>query len=183
MPGVYPACGALCTPGSGGLGEAGHLARAGEALERLVLNATHPLRREPELPAGLAQGGRVVPVDAVAQLDHLPLLVGERPECAAHRLFAQADLDLLGRLALLAREEIAELGVPLLADRAVEACDRARGIARLLELDDRDVGRLRDLLIGRRAPQLHDELALNACDLALALSDVHRNADRAPLVR
>ena len=43
--------------------------------------------------------------------------------------------------------------------------------------------RVRELLVGRRALELRDELALGARDPLLALDDVHRDADRARLVR
>ena len=112
----------------------------GEALERPVLDAAHALRRQAQPPAGLAQWRRVVAVDAVAQPDHLPLLLGELLERAVHRLLAQADLDLLLGLGPVARQQLAQLGLALLADRPVEARDRAactRGSPDLRERDAR----------------------------------------------
>src|SRR5215213_7276847 len=95
----------------------------------------------------------------------------------------EADLDLLLGLGLLARHDVAERGLALLADRLVEARDGTGGVADLVNLRERDLGLLRDLLVGRRPAELRVQLALHPRDLALALADVHRDADRARLVR
>jgi hypothetical protein len=50
------------------------------------------------------------------------------------------------------------------------------------QLVERDLGAGRHLLVGGRPPVLRRQLALHAHDLALALADVHRDADRAALV-
>ena len=101
----------------------------------------------------------------------------------AQELLAEADLDLLVHRRVGALEQVAERGVALLADRAVEARDRARRLAHLLHLRERELGGLGDLLVARLAAVLGLELALDAGDLALALADVHRDPDRARLVR
>src|ERR671914_319804 len=167
----------------GGLGECRDLAELGEAGERLVLDPPHALGREAELPAGLSERRRLVPVDAVAQLDHPALLLGQLVERGAHGLVAQADLHLLVGLALLAREQVAELGVALLSHRPLEARDRAHHLARLVQLLDRELGGRGYLLVGRRTPVLRRQVAFHAGDLALALADVDRDPDGAPLVR
>src|SRR5688572_14221697 len=91
----------------GGFGERRDLAELREALQRVVLDAAHAFGREPEQPPGLAQRRGVVAVDPVAQLDHAALLLRKLVERRPHGLVAQADLDLLVRLALLTREQVA----------------------------------------------------------------------------
>jgi RNA polymerase sigma factor (sigma-70 family) len=119
---------------------------------------------------GLANQGRTI---------RIPVHIGQR-----ERKIARVERELAVKLERAPTdEEIAELAVALLTDRAVQARDRAGGIARVLELDERDVGGLRDLLVRRWALELHGELALHARDLAFALPDVHGDADRAALVR
>jgi hypothetical protein len=167
---------------SGYLGERRDLAELGEPLERLVLDPANALRGEPELPAGLAQRRRLGPAQAEAQVDHLALLVGQLFERRAHGLVAQPDLDLLVRLDLIAGEQVAELGVALGPDGPLQARDRAHDLARLVELLEGDLGAGGDLLVGGRTPVLGGELALHAGDLALALTDVHRDPNRPALV-
>src|SRR4051812_12246982 len=177
----YPACEALCN--SGGFLQPGHLAGRGQPLERLVLDAANPFGRQPEPLPGLAQRRGLVPVDAVAEPDHLLLLLGQARERPVHGLLPEADLDLLDRLGRVAREERAELGVALRADGPLEARDRPAELARLLELAEADVCLFGDLLVRGRAPQAHRQVAVGARDLPLALADVHREPDRPALVR
>src|SRR5215208_4513990 len=178
MSGDYPTRSALCS-----LFEPGDLARAGQPLERLVLDAANALRREPEALAGLAERRRLVAVDPVAEPDHLLLLLREVLERAVDSLLAEADLHLLDGLGRVAREELAQLGVALLADGALEAGDGAAELARLPQLPHGDVRPLSKLLVGGRPAELHGQLALGLRDLALALADVNRETDRPALVR
>src|SRR5215210_568919 len=168
---------------SGGLLQPRDLARGGQPLERLVLDAANALGRQPEPLPRLAQRRGFVAVDAVAEPDHLLLLFGQARQRAVHGLLPEGDLDLLDRLGRVAGEERAELRVALRADGAIEARDRPAELARLLELADADVRLLRDLLVRRRAAQPHRQVAVGARDLPLALADVHREPDRAALVR
>src|SRR5918911_1684851 len=166
----------------GRFAQALELARARQPRERLRLDLAHALGGQAEPAAGLAQRGRVVAVDAVAQPDHLLLLVGELRDRAPERLLAQRDLDLLLGLRAVAREQVSEAGLLLAADRLVEARDRARGVAQLADLVQRQLSRLRDLLVGRVAAEPGGQLALGARDLALALADMDRQPDRPALV-
>src|SRR4051812_44934078 len=121
--------------------------------------------------------------EAVAQLEHAALAVAQILQRLAQRLLGE-DLrgPLVGRLGALVGDELAELGLLLVADRLLE---RDRGLRRpldrldLLRLDARDVG---DLLGGGLAPELGDQLALGPADLVELLDDVDRDADRARLV-
>src|SRR5215212_4381666 len=181
MRGEYPSCGGVCTR-SRGFGEPRDLARGRQPLERLVLDATHPLGREAQPLAGLAERRGLVAVDPISEPDHLLLLLREALERAVHGLLAQADLDLLDGFGRVARQQLAELGVALGPDRPLEARDRAAELARLLELADADLRLLRELLVRRRAPEPGGQLTLRARDLSLALADVHGEPDRPPLV-
>src|SRR5689334_603252 len=121
--------------------------------------------------------------EAVAQLEHATLAVREVLERLAQRLLGE-DLRgaLVRRLGPLVGDELAELGLLLVADRLLERDRRLRRAldrVDLLGIDARDVG---DLLRRGLAAQLGDELALRAADLVELLDDVDRDADRARLV-
>src|SRR5213593_3050705 len=103
------------------------LPRPRQPLERLRLDLADALGGQSEAPAGLAQRGWLVAVDAVAQPDHLLLLVGQLGDRAAEGVLPKRDLDLLVGGRTLAGHEVAQSRV-LLADRPVEARDRARGV-------------------------------------------------------
>src|SRR5215211_6425011 len=154
-----------------------------QLLQRLVLDLADPLARHVERAADLVQRARVLAAEAVAQLEHASLAVGEVLQRLAQRLFGE-DLRgaLVRRLGPLVGDELAELGFLLVADRLLERDRRLRRAldrVDLLRVDPRDVG---DLLGGGLAPQLGDELALRTADLVELLDDVDRDADRARLV-
>src|SRR3954447_18760985 len=171
---------------NGVLGDVPELLRLGEALkllERLVLDLADALARDVERPADLVERARVLAAEAVAQLEDAALAVGQVLEGLAQRFLGE-DLRraLVRRLGALVGDELAELRLLLVADRLLEADRRLRRAldrVDLLRVDARDVG---DLLGGRLAAQLGDELALRAADLVQLLDDVHGDADRARLV-
>ena len=68
------------------------------------------------------------------------------------------------------------------ADWLVERDRRGRGRQGLLDVLDRQAGRLRELFLGRLAAELDLEPPRRARQLLLALDDVHRDADRARVV-
>ena len=90
---------------------------------------------------------------------------------------------LAGRLGLLVGDELAELGLVLVANRLLERDRRLRAALDridLLGLDARyDLG---DLLRGRLAAERRDQAALRAPDLVELLDDVDGDPDRARLV-
>src|SRR3954447_9880114 len=171
---------------NGVLGDVPELLRLGEALkllERLVLDLADALARDVERPADLVERARVLAAEAVAQLEDAALAVGQVLEGLAQRFLGE-DLRraLVRRLGALVGDELAELRLLLVADRLLEADRRLRRAldrVDLLRVDARDVG---DLLGGRLAAELGDELALRAADLVELLDDVHRDANRARLV-
>src|SRR5829696_1578626 len=154
-----------------------------ELLERLVLDLADALARHVERAPDLVERARVLPAQAVAELEHPPLAVGEVLQRLAQRLLGE-DLGgaLVGRLGPLVGDELAELGLLLVADRLLErdgGLRRALDRVDLLRVDPRDV---RDLLRRGLAAELRDELALRAADLVELLDHVDRDADRAGLV-
>src|SRR4051812_10258062 len=172
---------------AGRLGDVAQLLRLGQRLqllERLVLDLADALARDVERPPDLVERARVLAAEAVAQLEHAALAVGEVLQRLAQRLLGE-DLRsaLVGRLGPLVGDELAELGLLLVADRLLER-DRRLGRALdrvdLLGIDARDLG---DLVGRGLAPELGDELALGAADLVELLDHVHGDADRARLVR
>ena len=97
----------------------------------------------PEPAAGLAQRLRVVAVRPKRSLITSRSVSGSSSIVRRSSSSRQAHLDLLvhGRRAAL--EQVAEGGVALLADRPVEARDGAGGVAHLLDLVERQLGRAR----------------------------------------
>src|SRR6266545_150449 len=120
-----------------------------ELLERVRLDLAHPLAREAELPPDRLQRGRVaVAVEPVSELDNLALAVGQLSDCAVQDLLLEADRDVLLRRRLLARDQVAEHALALVAERLVETRDRPRRLANLADLLHRQLRALRDLLLG-----------------------------------
>src|SRR5919202_1516187 len=154
----------------------GTILKAAAQLDALDLARAHV-----EPPGGLADGDRIaIAVQAEAQLDDLALRLGQLVHDGAHSVLAQRDLDLLLGRRAAAGQQVAERGLALLADRLLEARDRARDLAHLphlvgIELDGRG-----DLLERRRTAEARREVALGVGDLPLALRDADRHADRAP---
>ena len=157
-----------------------HLARARQPLERLVLDAPDASASPSRRPAPRSGVGSSPPTPKRSLMTSRP--ARQARDRRVHGLLAQADLDLLDRSALLAREQVAEAGVALVDRPGGRGRDGASDLARLLDLVQGQVCGGGDG-VRRRAAELQRELALGARDLPLALTDVHRDADRAALVR
>src|SRR6185369_14549094 len=153
-----------------------------EASERLLLELARACGAEAEAPADLAERLRRLAAGAEAQVDDRPLLVGERVDRLLHGLVAQRVGDLLLRAGLLGGDQRAEGGLAVVADRQIERRRLAVGLRRLEHQLELEPGLLGELLVGRVAAQLRRQLAPRARDLAGALSDVDRQADRAAAV-
>src|SRR5919106_9472 len=155
------------------------LAVSRELLEGALLELSYALARDAELLPGLLQRDGFLPGEAEAELEHTTLHGGEGLEGVRQRAVAERDLNLLGQILAGRRDEVAERGGLVLADRTIEACERPNRLACLSELVERDLGRLRDLILGRQALELRGELALRPRGLALEIGDVDRHADDA----
>src|SRR5215210_4294417 len=105
-----------------------------QLLQRLVLDLADALARHVERAPDLVERARVLPAEAVAQLEHAALAVGEVLQRLAQRLLRQ-DLGgaLVRRLGALVGDELAELGLLLVADRLLE---RDRRLGRALDRVD-----------------------------------------------
>src|SRR3954453_11222476 len=174
------------TRGNGVLGDVPELLPLGEALkllERLVLDLPDELARDVERPADLVERARVLAAEAVAQLEHTPLAIGEVLQRLAERLLRE-DLRgaLVRRLGALVGDELAELRLLLVADRLLQRDRRLRGALDRVDLLGLDPGDLGDLERRGLAAELGDELALGTPDLVELLDDVHGDADRPRLV-
>src|SRR3954454_6487868 len=169
--------------GSDGVAEALRLGQRLELLERVVLDLADPLARHVERAADLLERVRAGAAQAEAHLDHLALTRGERVERAANVLAPQRRRRGVergdGRLVL---DEIAELGLLLLAHRLLERDGLLRHPQDVAELARRALELGGDLLRRRLAAELLDELALDVHDLVELLDHVDRDADRAALV-
>src|SRR5204862_6221778 len=161
------------------------LAVHGELLERTRLDLPHPLARDPELPPDRVERRRVaVAVQPVAQLQDLLLAVRQVRQRLLQHLLLEADVELLLRRRLVAREHVTERAAfVLLADRPVEARHRPGGGAHFTHLLQRQLRVLRAPLLRPPPSELRRQLALRAADALLALGDVHRDPDRPRLVR
>src|SRR6266480_5485729 len=121
--GRRPPCRSSTEPGSDSEAAYGlHLAQARETFERLGLDLTDALAREPEPPADLLEGLRLGVVEPVAEDQHLALALRQRGEGFCEGLAAERDLDLLVGQRVVTCDKVAEDGVLLLADRLVERC-------------------------------------------------------------
>src|SRR5262245_1040301 len=155
-----------------------------ELLQRVVLDLTDPLAGHAERLSDLLERARLRAVEPVAQLDDAAFPIGER---------GQRELDVLAakrerrgverRLGGLVRDEVAERRVLFLADRLLERDRELRHAQDLAHLLGVDLELLRDLLRQGLAPEPLDELPLDVDDLVELLDHVHRDPDRARLVR
>src|SRR5581483_6077064 len=139
--------------------EALRLGQGLELLQRVVLDLPDPLAGDAERAPDLLERARRLAVQAEAELDDLPLAFGERAERLLDVLAPELERGRLER------------------DRVLgHAQDLAHLLGLQLELDG-------DLVRARLAAEPLDELALDVHDLVQLLDHVHRNADRARLVR
>src|SRR3954453_16504769 len=139
------------------------LGEALELLERLVLDLADALARHVERAPDLVERARVLPAEAVAQLEYAALAVGEVLQRLAQRLLGE-DLrgPLVRGLGPLVGDELAELGLLLVAHRLLQRDGRLGGAldrVDLLRIDPRDLG---DLLGGGLPPPLRGPALLGA---------------------
>src|SRR6266508_1433077 len=154
-----------------------------ELLEALVLDLPDAFAGHIERPSDLVEGARMLSVQSVPQLEHLTLPAVERPEDLPQRFLAERDLGLLvGQRQVLVRDEVAELGLVLVANRLLEGDGRLGATADLLHLVAGEIEIAADLHRRRLPPELGAELALRAHDLVQLLDHVHGHPDRSGLV-
>src|SRR5581483_3513280 len=148
------------------------VAQRGEPSESLALELADALARQVELVADRLQRPRLA-LEAEPQLEDPPLALGQRVERLADALPAQRLLRLVERIRRLAvGEQVAELALVVGADRLVQRDRRVGRRQRLVDVLDRQAGRLRQLVLRRLTPQLDLEPARRAPELLLALDDV-----------
>src|SRR3954467_12551813 len=170
--------------GSDAVAQSLRFGQALELLQRVVLDLADALAGDAERLADLFEGARLAAGEPEAQLDHRTLALGKRRERRLDVGAAQRERrSLVGSLGVLVLDEVAELGVLLLADRLLERDGMLRHAQDLAHLVSRHLELLRDLLRLRLAAEALDELALDVHDLVQLLDHVHRDADRARLVR
>src|SRR5918995_4217772 len=118
-----------------------------ELLQALVLDLANALARDVERAADLVERARRLAVEAVAELEHLALARREHLEHLLERLLAKRRLGLLlGHRSRVVGEEVAELGLLLVADGLLERDRRLRAAADLLDLVGRQLELLADLV-------------------------------------
>src|SRR5258708_9612082 len=162
--------------------EAGELAQRREPREGLPLELPDALARQVELVADRLECPGLA-LEAEPQLQDPSLALGKSVQRLADVLAAKRFLGLvewIGGFAVC--EEIAKLALVVGADGLVQRDGRGRGRQSLVDVLDREARGFRELVLRRLAAELHLEPPRCARELLLALDDVHRHADRAPLV-
>src|SRR3954454_12142899 len=164
-------------------------ARMPQLAERLRLDLADALAGDVELLADLLERARASVLEAEPQLEHPSLATRQRIENGLDLLLQQLVGRRLGRRerpAIL--DEVAEVGVLLLADRRLERDRLLRDLDDLADLlgGDHDLlalgHRLGDLLDRRLAAELLEELPGHADQAVDRLDHVVRDADRPRLV-
>src|SRR5256885_13561230 len=113
---------------SGDVAELDRVGDGSQLLQALVLDLADPLARDVERPPDLVEGARMLPVEPVAKLQHLPLAARERAEDLPQRLLAQRDLRLFVRQRQgLVGDEMPELRLVLLPHRLLQRDPGLRG--------------------------------------------------------
>jgi hypothetical protein len=157
--------------------------RVAQLPQRLALDQSDPLAAEPEHLAGLAQAERLTVLEPVAQRHHVALaLVEDAVDRAADLLAEQGVLHLVERgVGVDLLDEIAELGV--LAHGRLERERLASAhLGEVVDLLDRGVERLGQLLARGLATHRLGELEPRAVQLAEPVVDVDGQPDRARAV-
>src|SRR5581483_9518892 len=169
------------TRSSRGYGD--EVAQSSEPRERLPLELAHALTRQVELVPDRLERPRLA-LEAETQLEDPPLPFRQRVERPPHALPPERLLGLVERIGGLAvGEQVAELALVVGADRLVQRHRRMCRTERLVDVLHREARRLGELVLRRLAAELDLEPARGARQLLLPLDDVHRDADRARVVR
>src|SRR3954451_1295649 len=167
-------CPALCS-----VAERLDVPRARQPAQGPLLQPLHLPPWNSELATRVPDGRGLVSVDPVPKPHDLTLLVGQPRDRTPQGLLAEGHAHLLVRSRPIARQECPELGIPLRADRAVQAGHDPARAADPVELFRLDLRAFRDLIVGRLAAQFAGELALHAGDSAFALREIGGDANGA----
>src|SRR3954452_6447506 len=142
--------------------EALRLGQRLELLERVVLDLADPLARDAEGAADLLQRARLRAREAEAELDHLAVALRQRGQRVVDVLPPQLDLRRVERrLGLLVLDEVAELGLLLLADRLLQRDRMLRHPEDVAHLRGGHLELGRDLVGPGLATEALDELPLD----------------------
>src|SRR4051812_42725651 len=171
------------TPAVFGLGREGdQVAQRREPGECLSLELADALTREIELVADRFERPGLA-LEAETKLQDAPLPLGEGVQSTTDALAPQRLFGLVKRIGCLpVGEEVAELTLVVRADCLVQRDRGLRGTERLVDVLDRQSGRLGELVLRGLAAELDLEPARRARQLLLALDDVDGDADRAGVI-
>src|SRR5207244_976580 len=159
----------LAELGSDGL----ELAQRGEPRQRLALELPDALAGQVELVADRLERPGLA-LEAEAQLEDAPFPLGQGGKGPTHTLAAKRLFGLVERVGGLAvGEEIAELSLVVRADGLVQGDRRLGRAQRLVDVLDRQAGRLSELFLRRLAAELDLEPSRRATELLLPLDPVH----------
>src|SRR6266540_2350621 len=156
---------------------------ASRGAEQASTNLADALPGDAELAADLFERARVAVGQAEAELDDLLLALAEGVQHRVELLLEQDEagrVDRDDRVGVL--DEVAEVGVLLLADGRLQADGLLADLEDLAHLLGRELHLAPDLLRRRLAAEVLQELALDADQLVDRLDHVHRDADGARLV-
>src|SRR5919198_945192 len=170
-------------PGLRGVPQALCLRERLELFKRVVLDLPDALPRDVERAPDLLKSTRSAACEAKTHLNYLTLALRQRRERTMNVLLAQVlGGQLERRLGRLVLDEVAQLGLLLVADRLLQ---RDRLLAHAENVADlaRCAVQLGGDLLGRGlAAERLDELALDVHDLVELLDHMDRDPDRAALV-
>src|SRR3954452_12258813 len=175
--------GAAIVPRLAGVAQPLGLGQRLQLLQRVVLDLADSLTRDVERAADLFQGPRALAGQAEAHLDDLALALRQGGQGTTHVVTPQVlRSQLERRLRRVVLDEVAQLGLLLVADRLLERDRLLRHAQDVAHLARRALELARDLLGRGLAAELLHELALDVDDLVELLDHVDRDADRAALV-
>ena len=149
----------------------------------LGLDLADALARDAKLAADFLERAGMSVDKSKAQLNNLALTIGKRVEHLGELLLQHGEAGGIGRndgLGVL--DKVAQLGILFLADRSLERHGLLRDLLDLADAVGTHVHLGTDLLGGRVATQILEELALHADKLVDGLDHVYGNTDGTGLV-
>ena len=151
--------------------------------QRLALDLTDALARDAELAPHFLKGARMPILQPEAQADDLALALCQAVEHLAELLLEHAEAGCIGRdHRRVVLDEIAQLRILFLADGRLQAHRLLRYLLYPAHALGGKAHLLAYLLGGWLAPEVLEQLALDAHQLVDRLHHVHRDADGARLV-
>src|SRR5687768_6936981 len=157
--------------------------RMAELAQRFRLNLADALARDFVLLANLFERAFVTVHQPETHLDDAPIALSETRQHVVHLVLQQAVARHLGRiLSSLVLDEVAEVGVTIVAHRCLQRNRLTRHLEQRVDALDGHVHFVRDLFRRRLTTELLHQLLLDAPELVHDFDHVHRDTNGARLV-